>query len=79
MLLSDFARTLAMRLPQKPCRCRDENVQAEHYTFSTENLPEIPALLVTSELVMRKTEHHYGSTAGSMRYIFTRPGRHIEN
>jgi hypothetical protein len=63
MLLSDFARTLAMRLPQSPCRCRDENVQSEHYTFSTENLPDIPALLVTSELVMRKTEHQYGSNS----------------
>jgi hypothetical protein len=61
MPLSDFARTSVMRLPQTPCRCRVEKVKEEHYTFSSENLPEVPPLLVTSDLVMSKTEHHYGS------------------
>jgi hypothetical protein len=61
MPLSDFARTLAMRLPQTPCRCRVEKVKEEHYTFSSENLPEVPPLLVTADLVMKKTEHRYGS------------------
>jgi hypothetical protein len=59
--LSDFARTLAMRLPQTPCRCRDEHVLEHHDTFSAENLPEAPPLLITSDLVMSKTEHHYGN------------------
>src|SRR5258708_12741770 len=61
MPLSDFARTIAMRLPQTPCRCRVEKVREEHFIFSAENLPEVPPLLVTSDLVMKKTEHHYGS------------------
>jgi hypothetical protein len=59
--LPDFAGTLAMRLPQTPCRCRVEKVKEEHYTFSSENLPEVPPLLVTGDLVMKKTEHRYGS------------------
>src|SRR5438309_8729785 len=59
--LPDFARSLATRLPQTPCRCRVEKVKEEHYTFSAENLPEVPPLLVTADLVMNKTEHRYGS------------------
>ena len=61
MPLSDFARTLATCLPQTSCRCRAEKVREEHYTFSAENLHEVPPLLVTSNLVMAKTEHHYGN------------------
>lgn len=57
--LADFAAPLAVRLPQTPCRCRREKNNAEHYTFSAENLPEPPPLLSTGGLVMTKTEHHY--------------------
>jgi hypothetical protein len=59
--LSDFARALAIRLPQVPCKCRVEKVEEQHFTFSAENLPEVPPLLVTSALVMTKGEHHYGN------------------
>ena len=59
--LSDFARTQAMGLPQTPCRCREEHVPAHHHTFSAENLPEVPPLLVASDLVMSKTDHQYGN------------------
>jgi hypothetical protein len=59
--LSDFARSLANSLPQAPCTCRAERVEERHFTFSAENLPEVPPLLVTSALVMTKGEHHYGN------------------
>jgi hypothetical protein len=75
MPLSDFARTLAMRLPQTPCRCRREKVREEHFTFSAENLPEVPPLLVTSDLVMNKTQHHYGSNCRIDTVHFYASGR----
>jgi len=59
--LSDFAHALVIGLPQTPCRCRVDHVKEGHHTFSAENLPEVPPLLVTSDLVMTKTEHHYGN------------------
>jgi hypothetical protein len=59
--LSDMAGALALRLPQAPCHCRIDRVQEEHFTFSAENLPTVPPLLTTSNLVMSKGEHHYGS------------------
>ena len=57
--LTDFAGSLAARLPQTTCRCRRERSQEEHHTFSPENLPEPPPLLSTAGLVMTKTEHAY--------------------
>jgi hypothetical protein len=50
-----------MHLPQTPCRCRVDRVKRGHHTFSAENLPEIPPVLVTSDLVITKTEHSYGN------------------
>src|SRR5262252_4382466 len=61
MSLSDFARPLVASLPQVQCSCRVESVEEKHYTFSAQNLPEPPPLLATSDLVMAKTEHHYGN------------------
>lgn len=61
VLLSDFAGELVARLPLTPCRCRDEKVKAEHFTFSADNLPGPPPLLATSDLVMSKSDHQYGN------------------
>jgi hypothetical protein len=58
--LADFATPVVARLPQAPCRCRVDNVKEDHFIFSGENLPEVPPLLVTHDLVMKRTEHHYG-------------------
>lgn len=61
LTLSDFAQAAIKDLPQIPCRCRVEKLKEEHYTFSAENVPAVPQRLSTSALVMRNTEHRYGS------------------
>jgi len=61
--LSGFAGELVARLPQAPCRCRTDQGKEDHYTFSEKSMPAVPSSLVSSNLVVRKTEHHYGSAS----------------
>jgi hypothetical protein len=59
--LADFATAIVTGLPQVPCRCRVDRVKEDHYTFSANNLPQVPPMLVTHDLIVNRMEHGYGN------------------
>jgi hypothetical protein len=65
--LSDFANEIVGRLPQVPCSCNARRtpdaprVEEKHFEFTAETFPEIPSVLTTRDLVMKRTEHGYGN------------------
>jgi len=67
VLLSDFADQIVAQLPQEPCTChspRTPGIPSEpkaHFIFTAQTFPEIPLILTTRDLVMKRSEHHFGN------------------
>jgi hypothetical protein len=61
--LAAFADSLVAQLPAEPCKCNVAGSKWEpHFAFSRQNLPGLPGVLSSDDIIACRTEHRYGNS-----------------
>ncbi len=61
--LAAFADSLVSQLPSEPCKCDVAGSRLEpHFAFNRKNLPALPGVLCSDDIVASRTEHRYGNS-----------------